>query len=129
MTTTRRTFGRIRKLPSKRYQAAYNGPDLALHYAPETFDAKIDAEGWLAAERWLIESGRWTSPAAREQRQHRQVTLAEYAGPWLTDREPETPHPVALPGVARSADPARARRRTVAAITPVRVRSWHSGAR
>ena len=51
MERTKRSFGAIRRLPSKRYQASYIGPDLARHVAPETFTAKIDAEGWIAAER------------------------------------------------------------------------------
>jgi hypothetical protein len=34
---TRRSFGYIRRLPSKRYQASYIGPDLARHAAPDTF--------------------------------------------------------------------------------------------
>ena len=54
MTGTRRSFGSIRRLPSKRFQASYLGPDLARHVAPETFTAKIDAEGWLALERRLV---------------------------------------------------------------------------
>jgi hypothetical protein len=42
---TRRSFGYIRRLPSKRYQASYNGPDLARHAAPDTFEGRLDAEG------------------------------------------------------------------------------------
>ena len=47
----KRSFGQIRRLPSKRWQAFYTGPDTRLHYAPSTFEAKIDAEGWLTDER------------------------------------------------------------------------------
>ena len=32
----RRGFGRLRKLPSKRWQAAYTGPDTLLHRPPST---------------------------------------------------------------------------------------------
>ena len=42
---TRRGFGSIRRLPSKRYQASYQGPDGARHKAPDTFATKGDAEG------------------------------------------------------------------------------------
>ena len=45
----RRGFGRLRKLPSKRWQAAYTGPDLVLHRPPSTFMTKDDAVAWLAA--------------------------------------------------------------------------------
>ncbi|MCZ4550985.1 hypothetical protein [Gordonia rubripertincta] len=56
-----RAFGSIRKLPSKKFQARYvHGADLARYTAPTTFTAKIDAEGWLAQERKLIENGEWT---------------------------------------------------------------------
>ncbi|SIS19474.1 tyrosine-type recombinase/integrase [Williamsia sterculiae] len=61
-----RAFGSIRKLPSKKFQARYvHGADLARYTAPTTFTAKIDAEGWLAQERKLIENGEWTPPVER----------------------------------------------------------------
>ncbi len=44
----RRGFGMVRRLPSKRYQASYAGPDLGRHTAPNTFTTKGDAEAWLA---------------------------------------------------------------------------------
>src|ERR1700760_2819355 len=61
----RRGWGRIRKLPSKRWPANYVGPDLARHNAPHTFTAKMDAERWLSDERRSIERDEWTAPAAR----------------------------------------------------------------
>src|SRR5450759_3768612 len=60
----RRGFGRIRRERSGRYSAAYVGPDLQLHRAPMTFEARMDAEGWLHAEHQRIEKGEWVSPAA-----------------------------------------------------------------
>ena len=45
MVQRRRGFGRLRRERSGRYSAAYVGPDLRLYRAPETFRAKIDAEG------------------------------------------------------------------------------------
>lgn len=65
---TRRGFGRLSKLPSGRYRARYTGPDGDLHSAPHTYSAKIDAEGWLAGERRLIDLGQWTPPATRGQK-------------------------------------------------------------
>ncbi len=65
MATGRRGFGAIRRLPSKRYQASYLGPDLARYVGPRTFQARIDAEGWLAQERRLIETDRWLPPTVR----------------------------------------------------------------
>lgn len=61
----RRSFGAIRKLPSKRYQASYIGPDTQRHLAPVTFSTVMDAEAWLVDERRLVESGSWLSPATR----------------------------------------------------------------
>jgi hypothetical protein len=45
----RRRFGRVRQLPSGRWQARYPGPDGQLRNAPETFAQKGDAERWLSA--------------------------------------------------------------------------------
>lgn len=64
-TATRRAFETLRRLPSKRWQPTYAGPDLARHAAPSTLTAKIDAEAWLAAEQRLIERGQWTPPLGR----------------------------------------------------------------
>ena len=58
----RRGFGRLRKLPSKRWQAACTGPDTLLHHPPSTKD---DAVAWLAAERKLIDLDAWTPPGER----------------------------------------------------------------
>ena len=88
MTGTKRSFGAIRRLPSKRYQASYIGPDLARHVAPETFTAKIDAEGWIAVERRLVEWDEWISPERRRAKQlHDDTqTLRAYATTWLPER-------------------------------------------
>lgn len=81
---TRRSFGAIRKLPSKRFQASYiHGAELTRYTAPTTFSAKIDAEGWLASERRLIESDEWTPPATRaEAKTVKGLTLKTYADRW-----------------------------------------------
>ena len=83
-----RAFGWVRKLPSKRYQASYIGPDTRRHTRVEgTFETKIDAEGWLAAERRLIDAGTWTPPRERNQvRQDEPTTVRKYAAAWLADR-------------------------------------------
>jgi integrase len=88
MERTKRSFGAIRRLPSKRYQASYIGPDLARHVAPETFTAKIDAEGWIAVERRLVEWDEWISPERRRAKQLHDdsQTLRTYATTWLPER-------------------------------------------
>ena len=88
MERTKRSYGAIRRLPSKRYQASYIGPDLARHVAPETFTAKIDAEGWLALERRMVEWDEWISPEVRRAKAlHDDAqTLRVYATTWLPER-------------------------------------------
>jgi len=61
----RRGFGYVRRLPSKRYQPSYAGPDLKRHVGPMTFTTKADAEAWLATERKEVESGAWRPPDVR----------------------------------------------------------------
>lgn len=83
-----RGFGHLRRLPSKRLQASYAGPDGARHKASQTFDTKADAEAWLARERSLITADIWTSPAHRAQAASEpKGTLATYAERWLRNRD------------------------------------------
>lgn len=65
-TRTRRAFGGLRKLPSGRWQANYTGPDKVIHKAPATFATRARAEGWIAAERELVDLKIWTPPATRD---------------------------------------------------------------
>src|SRR6476660_328397 len=82
-----RSWGRIRRLPSKRYQANYVGPDLVRQNAPTTFTTKMDAEAWLHAERRYIEMGSWVAPRLRvAENKARAVTLGEYAQTWIGQR-------------------------------------------
>src|SRR5665647_936882 len=91
----RRGFGRIRRERSGRYSAAYVGPDLQLHRATVTFEARLDAEGWLHAEHRRIEQGEWVSPTALLEaraeaeriEQLNRVAVREYAARWLAGRE------------------------------------------
>lgn len=79
---TRRSFGHLRRLPSRRWQASYIGPDLQRHTAPVTFTTKLDAEAWFASERRLTERDEWTTPASRAV-----IPEAEEAPASLTFRE------------------------------------------
>lgn len=85
---TRRGFGTLRRLPSKRWQATYVGPDLQRHSAPHTFASKMDAEVWLAQERTLASGDGWVAPARRAEIADRLAppTFGEYARQWLADR-------------------------------------------
>lgn len=121
----REGWGRVRKLPSGRFQASYQGPDIAVHNASTTFQTMTDARGWLVTERQLIDAGKWSPPKSRATLQ-RAETLAAYAEPWLANRtlKPRTRDlyqrlldqkilpdlgPLPLKG-----------------ITPLTVRTWHA---
>src|ERR1700760_363962 len=74
----RRRFGRLRHLPSGRWQAAYVGPDGRLHKAPHTFASDVAAESWLALERRKIDLGTWGDVERSDG-----VTLRVYAHQWM----------------------------------------------
>ncbi|MBD8030285.1 tyrosine-type recombinase/integrase [Corynebacterium gallinarum] len=90
---TRRAFGAIEELKSGRYRARYRHPETtAWVNAPNTFPAKIDAEGWLADERRLIDLGTWISPEERERRAELEEiadsnTVRVCMDQWLNDKE------------------------------------------
>ncbi len=89
MARKRRGFGTIRRLPSKRWQAFYTGPDTAKHTAPHTFDTALDAEAWLTDERRLVSAGGWVAPRLRTALAAgtAPVTFADYADSWLERRD------------------------------------------
>ncbi len=120
---TRRGFGSIRKLPSGRYQAAYTGPDTVKYKAPQTFDSKEDAEGWLYRQRATVTGEDWTPPTAKKPKA---LTVADYADAWLVDRDlkPRTRHHYrylldshVFPTLGDV---------LVKAVTPASVRTWHA---
>lgn len=78
---SRRQFGRVRKLPSGRWQARYpdgSGSDVP---APLTFASKGDATRFLARVQADLDRGRWQDPRLGK------VTFAEWVAEWL-DRNP-----------------------------------------
>ena len=90
MARHRRSFGYLRKLPSGKYQASYIGTDQRRHCSPTTFTAKIDAEGWLAAESRMLERQQWEPPGERADRKQRErraesETISTYASKWLAE--------------------------------------------
>jgi len=83
----RRGFGRIERLASGRYRAAYTGPDGRLYRAPMTFDAKDDAVAWLSARRAEIAMQIWAPDiAARGARGRETPTFRAYAEEWFATR-------------------------------------------
>ncbi|MBK6442860.1 MAG: site-specific integrase [Actinomycetales bacterium] len=77
-TGTRKAFGNIRRLPSKRWQARFNGPDGREHRAPTTFETKGDARAWLDMQRADITRAQWLPEVATAQ------TFRATAERWLT---------------------------------------------
>ena len=77
---SKRRFGRVRRLPSGRFQARYPGPDGIDRPAPYTFVTKRDAEQWLVLKEAEIKSGDWLSPDAGD------VSFKEYAEAWIKER-------------------------------------------
>ena len=80
----RRGFGYLRRLPSRRWQASYLGPDMVRHKALDTFETRTDAEAWLAEERRLVATRDWRPP---ERRLRRDLSFEAYALSWLNGRE------------------------------------------
>lgn len=82
----RRSFGRVRKLPSGRYQARYLGPDGILRPADRTFATLTDADRWLMRKRIEIEEGRWLDPAEGR------TTVRDWSARWLAAVAPQLKH-------------------------------------
>jgi integrase len=76
----KRRFGRIRRLPSGRFQARYQGLDGMDRPASETFVSKTDAEVWLARKEIEIRDGEWIDPDRGK------TSFAVYADGWVRDR-------------------------------------------
>lgn len=90
----RRGFGEVERRVSTSgqvsYRARYAMAD-GTRYS-RTLATKLDAEGWLSAERLLIDRDEWSPPAARkqaEERRERQAatnTVGAFAERYLTER-------------------------------------------
>jgi integrase len=76
----RRRFGRIRRLPSGRWQVRYPGPDGIDRPASDTFARKTDAEIWLTRKEAEILNGDWLDPDAGN------VLLADFGASWIAER-------------------------------------------
>ena len=76
----KRRFGRVRELPSGRWQARYKGPDGIDRPAPYTFESKTSAERWLTLTEAEIIQGGWIDPAAGR------VLFGKYASDWIEER-------------------------------------------
>jgi integrase len=75
----RRRFGKVRKLPSGRYQASFITPAGHRQAAPRTFGTRTDADRWLSAVEADLSRGRWVN---EDLGRH---TFGNYARSWLRD--------------------------------------------
>ncbi|MGW7420374.1 tyrosine-type recombinase/integrase [Streptomyces sp. NPDC054813] len=118
MTGKRRQVGRVRKLPSGRYQARYRGLDGADHPAPDTFRTKRDADDWLADMQSQLRQGDWRDPDAGK------VAFGDYAAAWVKERPlaPRTAEPYA--SLLRIHLAPTFGSMAIADITPAAVRTW-----
>lgn len=128
----KRSFGGLRRLPSKRWQANYTGPDGRVHKAPATFGTRLDAEAWLTDRRREIDREQWSPQAAAKP--SRNTTFGDFSASWLARSEP-------------GARPLKPKTRehyemlldrhigptfgdvALSAITPEDVQAWHDPAR
>ncbi len=123
----RRSWGKLRRRASGRWEASYQGPDLARHSAPVTYTAKMDGEAWLASERKLIERGDWTPPSKRSTQRHAKAkTLRAYASEWIETRnlKPRTKFGYEEL-IGRLIDP-KLGNQVLGAISAETVRGWHA---
>ena len=118
----KRRFGRVRELPSGRWQARYRGPDGIDRPAPGTFESKTSAERWLTLTEAEIIRDAWTGPDAG------QVLSGKYAADWIAERPGLRPKTIELYRylLRRHLSPAFDMR-PVADIREPDVRHWRKG--
>jgi integrase len=86
----KRRFGRVRELPSGRWQARYKGPDGIDRPAPYTFARKADAEKWLVKIEAEIDHDLWLNP------DFGRVAFGDFARAWIDERSNLRPNTVAV---------------------------------
>jgi integrase len=117
----RRRFGRLRHLPSGRWQAAYIGPDLKLHKAPHTFASDVAAAGWLDTERRKIDLGTWGAVERSDG-----VTLREYAKRWVEQRPLRPRTKLLYEGLLERLILPELGDAVIVTVAPATVREWHT---
>jgi integrase len=121
--TARRRFGKVRKLPSGRYQASFVHPVTGRRVAaPDTFQRKGDAERWLSLVETDLARGTWMDDKLGQE------PLSDYAKAYLRDspsvgaRWRETCERNLRIHLAPLAD------KPLRSISPATVREWHAAA-
>lgn len=124
-------FGNIRRLPSGRFQARYQGPDGKSYTGRSTdgtaltFDSETYANAYLARVYADIQREVWQPPDAPAALA-KVPTLAEYAATWMATRQlSESTKVTYTSTLNKQIKPALGAVR-LTDITPVRVREWHA---
>ncbi|MFI7333440.1 tyrosine-type recombinase/integrase [Micromonospora aurantiaca (nom. illeg.)] len=121
MPPKKRRFGRVRKLPSGRFQARYRDPNGTDRPAPHTFPTKTDADRWLTAVEADILRGTWRNPDLGR------VALGDYLTEWIDHRPNLRPRTVDLYRWLRAKHIApRLGARLLTDLTPGVVRAWRA---
>lgn len=121
MARKRRGFGRLRELPSGRWQAGYIGPDAKLHSAPRTYATESDAEGWLASERRKIDLGTWGAIERSDG-----ITLRTYSTQWLEQRQLRSRTRLLYESMLERLILPELGDVKLVTLTPARIREWHT---
>jgi integrase len=115
----KRRFGRVRRLPSGRWQARYRGPGGIDRPADRTFATKTDAERWLTLTEAEIVRDDWIDPDAGR------ILFGDYARSWVSERPNLRPKTMQLyDGLVRLHLSPTFGGRMVQDITEPRVRRW-----
>lgn len=121
----RRGYGRVRRLPSGRFQARYPGPDGVLRPADRTFATTTDADLWLAKKRIEIDEGRWLDPAEG------QTTVRDWGARWLAAVAPQLKHKTqaSYRSLINSRINPTLGDRELSSLRPITVTEWVAGMR
>lgn len=138
-------FGRIRKLPSGRYQARFFGPDGLEHAAPATFEKDTAARRWLDGQRDVIQlavqTGTEWKPPERERKARKPSTpddgtplFSEFAEYYLKTKRSSKGEEL-RPSTRQSYETSLKKHLTptfgkmhLGSITPETVEQWHEKA-
>ena len=116
----RRRFGRVRQLPSGRWQARYPGPDGMTRTAPDTFERKKDADQFLSEVETDLRRGDWFDPLAGR------VPLGKYVAVWIEERDLSLRTAELYRGLLRNHIEPWLGSVDVAELTPPAVRRWRT---
>jgi integrase len=112
-----RDWGKIRKLPSGRYQASHLDAAGGRQLAPVTFRTREAAASWLAVQRAAADAGRLRTPTT--------LTLAGYAAGWLARRKLADRSRYEYSAILNARILPELGHVRLDLITPAMVREWH----